>query len=311
MNGTNSSTESKPSSATPLFIIGGARSGTSLLYKTLCLHPASAWISNWVARYPGVLPLSALNRIAMKMAARQEQVWFGGGGNAYVYGTRRKLMDRLFPMPVEGDDLYQRCGVPERVENFTPELRTAAHALGTAFGRIQHFGGGDHLVSKRIGNNLRIPFLCAAFPDARFVEIVRDGRAVAYSLSHVDWWPTSTPFWTDRTPKALEALGEDPWGLCARNWLEELDAIRRGLTAVPADRLLSFRYETFVADPITLLERVASFAGLEPSSTWRGKLESLRFDDQNDRWRQAADYQGLPLVENLQRPELQRLGYVD
>lgn len=36
------------------FIVGAARSGTSLLYKVLCLHPQTAFISNWLARTPSM-----------------------------------------------------------------------------------------------------------------------------------------------------------------------------------------------------------------------------------------------------------------
>ena len=35
-----------------VFILGPARSGTTLLYKGLCLHPEIAFISNWSARFP-------------------------------------------------------------------------------------------------------------------------------------------------------------------------------------------------------------------------------------------------------------------
>src|SRR6266498_5009042 len=113
-------------------------------------------------------------------------LWFGAdGGNAYVYGRPRPLVERLFPMPVEGEPVYRRCGVgcgaagvPERQ---VAELRRRLEA-------IQRWSGGDLLVSKRIHNNLRIPLLAEAFPRARFVNLIRDGRAVAYSLSRVDWW---------------------------------------------------------------------------------------------------------------------------
>ena len=61
----------------------------------------------------------------------------------------------------------------------------AADRLRTAFARVQASAGGDCLVSKRIANNRRIPVLVEAFPDARFVNLVRDGRAVAYSLTAI------------------------------------------------------------------------------------------------------------------------------
>ena len=42
-----------------MFLVGAARSGTSLLYRALCLHPDVAYVSNYVRRalegaYPGL-----------------------------------------------------------------------------------------------------------------------------------------------------------------------------------------------------------------------------------------------------------------
>src|SRR6266576_161164 len=70
------------------FIIGPARSGTSLLYKALCLHPDAAFISNWLARCPSVAALAALNRFARGSSARARRHWFWDDANAYVYGRQ-------------------------------------------------------------------------------------------------------------------------------------------------------------------------------------------------------------------------------
>ena len=96
------------------------------------------------------------------------------------------------------------------------------------------------------------------FPDARFVSLVRDGRAVAVSLSHVDWWATSRVWFYDGTPVQWAAEGRDPWELCARNWVEELDAVDAGLAQVPEDQVLHVRYEDLLGDPGGELQRIAS-----------------------------------------------------
>src|SRR6266542_5558719 len=96
----------------PLFIVGAPRSGTSLLYKLLCLHPRAAWISNWARRAPGVPAVVLLNRLAPRMPATRRRTWFGSdGASAYVYGRPRALVERLFPMPVEGEPVYRHCGI--------------------------------------------------------------------------------------------------------------------------------------------------------------------------------------------------------
>jgi omega-hydroxy-beta-dihydromenaquinone-9 sulfotransferase len=295
----------------PVIVLGGARSGTSLLYKALCIHSQAAWISNWVARYPWAPALSILNRGAMRMASTQRAVWFGGGGEAYVYGKKRRWSERVFPMPVEGDRVYRRCGTPEHVDVVeAARLDPTIARLRSAFRTIRSFSGGELLVTKRIANNFRIPLLLAAFPEARFVDITRDGRAVAYSLSRVDWWLDSQIWWAGTTPRQWAASGCDGWELCARNWVEEVRAIRRGLESVPADQVMSLRYEELTDDPVAVLQAVARFAGFATSREWERRLLDLRFDGRNDSWRRALAGKDIEVIERVQGDELRRLQYV-
>ena len=130
--------------------------------------------------------------------------------------------------------MYARAGVPaDAGPEPTPGEDAVIARLRASFDRVRRFGGGNHVVSKRIANNRRIPLLARAFPDARFVHLVRDGRAVAYSLAEVDWWESEVVWWCGRTPPEWEAGGADPWELCARHWVEEVSAVDAGLEAVP------------------------------------------------------------------------------
>ena len=53
---------SRPRSTAPVFLIGAPRSGTSLLYKCLALHPDLGYISNYNERLPRWESVSLLNR---------------------------------------------------------------------------------------------------------------------------------------------------------------------------------------------------------------------------------------------------------
>jgi hypothetical protein len=290
------------------FIVGPARSGTSLLYKTLCLHPDAAYISNWVARYPGMPQVAILDRFARALPTRRREAWFADGANAYVYGTGRSLARRSFPTPVEGEPLYTRAGVA-RPGGPTPRSVAPATELPKAFATIRRFGGGSVLVSKRIANNLRIPLLADVFPEARFVFLVRDGRAVAASLSRVDWWPDSHVWWYGGSPRRWAAEGRDPWEICARNWVEELEQIGSGLAGVPETQVLRLRYEYLVAEPAAALERVAAFVGLAPDAAWRRGIGELAFPDRTEAWRDDLDPAAVDRISQIQREELGRYGY--
>src|SRR5688572_23205538 len=60
-----------------LFLLGAARSGTTLLYKALCLHPDVAYISNWTRKAPAAPVLAVLNRLPPYAPATRRAVWFG------------------------------------------------------------------------------------------------------------------------------------------------------------------------------------------------------------------------------------------
>jgi LPS sulfotransferase NodH len=295
----------------PVFLLGAPRSGTSLLYKCLALNPGAAWVSNWVERFPRLEVLAALNRLTYKVPALQQRVWFGGeGGNAYVYNQGRPLRHKLVPMPTEGESLFARCGLPEApVPDDVPKDVSAA-ALRRSFDRVRRFAGGRRLVNKRIANNLRIPLLAEAFPDARFVLLTRDGRAVASSLRQVNWWPGFWVFWYGSSTDRWEADGGDPWELAARHWVEEVNAIEAGLAGVPTDQVQSISYEDFVADPLGCLDDIAEFCDLPADAEWRQRLTSLSFPDNNEAWRRRMDPDVLAVIEAAQKDTLRRYGYV-
>jgi hypothetical protein len=293
-----------------VFLVGAPRSGTSLVYKTLCLHPEVSYISNWVRRAPAVPQLAVLNRAAERLPGLRLRAWFGGGDNAYVYGRRRPLWERAFPMPVEGEPLYARAGVDVHSNGSTNSNSSIdIDRLRQSLSAVRRAGGGSAFVNKRVANNHRIPMLLEAFPDARFVEIVRDGRAVALSLANVDWWPDSVVWWCGMTPRQWEAEGRDPWELCARTWVEELQATEDGLRGVPESQRLSISYEQLVRDPTTTLSGVAVFAGLDPAIPGRAWLDGVTFPDRSEAWRQRLDSSAIATIESIEIDDLRRHGY--
>jgi len=174
----------------------------------------------------------------------------------------------------------------------------------------EHYRGMfEHLVRRygrrtwveRSGGTLRIVHrLIQAFPEARFVHLVRDGRDTAISMSrHHGFRMALVGF------QLLEMLGVDPWesddrseagdladdlaallperftaeaftrydiapSLCGHYWSGE---IRRGvevLATLPADRVLTLRYEDLLADPHTSVTRLGEALGLgEVDPRWR------------------------------------------
>jgi LPS sulfotransferase NodH len=298
------------STSDPLFILGAPRSGTSLLYKALCLHPDAAYISNWMRRAPQVPALASFNRLAPRFPEFRRTVWFGDdSSNAYVYDDRRPLRARLFPMPVEGEPVFRGCGIGPGAQSGPPAPAQVACVQKT-FAALRRYAGARLVVSKRIASNQRVPLLAAAFPAARFVHLVRDGRAVAYSLSRVAWWQEDVVWWLGTTPRRWREQGGDPWELCARHWVRELASVEEGLGTVTEAQRLEVRYEELVDQPVATLRRVAAFVGLPDDRGWTAELARLRYPDRNEAWRERLPPDARRRVETIQYGQLRRLGYV-
>ena len=286
-----------------VFVIGAPRSGTSLLYKILCLHPQASWISNYLRRVPQVPAINALGRLATARPAARMSAWFGDG-QAYRYSTQRDLSEWAFPSPVEGEPFFRTCGLTADGSNSGVPRAEQKRRLITNIRAACAAQGGDVFVSKRIAHNQRIGLLAEALPNARFIHLVRDGRSVAKSLRAVAWWPNSYLPWYGGTPTEWEAEGRDPWEVAARHWVHELSDIAHGLDGLDPGRIIELRYEDLLATPESSLERLAKFAGLAVTEDMAQVGSTLRPSKGS-----GLDPSTHALVEGFQRETLERFGY--
>lgn len=291
----------------PVFIVGAPRSGTSLLYHLLCLHPDAAWVSNWVHRAPHLTAFASFNRFSSRAQRLRRRVWFEGDDES-ADDRQRSLVERLFPQPAEGEPLFSGYDIPEASDATDPTRRQTS--LRRAVADIVRFTGGRVFVSKRTAHNRRLPLLHAVFPDARVVAFTRDGRAAAESLSRAGWWPESPVWWYGDTPLAWEERGRDQWELCATHWVREVEAVERGLAALPPDQVLAARYEELVADPAATLARIGAFAGLPDGRRWRRAFGAVRLPRDDDTWRERLG-DAVERVESIQAGWLRKYGYLD
>jgi hypothetical protein len=168
-----------------------------------------------------------------------------------------------------------------------PAAPVATH-YRTLFDRLAASAGRFGWV-ERSGGSLRIVArLARAFPDAKFVHLVRDGRDCAMSMSRhfgfrmalvaaqlteilgVDPYESPDRTWEGDVPDALapflpERFDADAFRryetaipLCGHYWAGELVAGVAELAAL-RDRVLVLRYEDLLTDPRQVLRRLARF----------------------------------------------------
>lgn len=162
----------------------------------------------------------------------------------------------------------------------------------------------------------RMAFLLAAFPGARFVHLVRDGRAVAASLLQVQWWDGwSGP---DRsrhgrlTPEQTELYersGRSFVALAAFEWQTLMDAMTAARRAVGDGRFLEVRYEDLANDTDAELGRIVRFMEVDgdiDGARWR---TAVRFENRNDATLASLSASQRRLVEECLDGALARCGY--
>jgi putative sulfotransferase len=145
---------------------------------------------------------------------------------------------------------------------------------------------------ERSGGSLRIVHrLSQAFPDAKFIHMVRDGRNCALSMSQhlgfrmaltayqfieilgVDPYESADRTWQEDLPDELVPLLPENFtgaafrayetapALCGHYWSGEIMSGLQVLAAVPPSRLLQMRYEDFLVDPIGAPRKLITFLG--------------------------------------------------
>ncbi len=289
------------------FLMGAGRSGTTLLYKLLCLHSQIAYISNYDNRLPW-LPTGMISRFAAQRTGAKVNAWFNQGGNAYF--IKRPWAKKLFPTPVEGESIYESCGIPLYPSADYRPNDAHTRCLRQRFEKIRSAAGCRILLSKRTANNRRLPQLNAIFPEAKYIHLVRDGREVANSLSRVEWWDDHTLWWDGRTAIQMEQEGVNRLTICAKNWVYEMQELKQGLASIPRSRVLEIRYESLLSEPLVQLAEMLKFLGLEFTDEYRDAITSLGLRYKSVNWSERWTPEQMEMVLREEQSVLREYGYV-
>ncbi len=291
-----------------LFIVGAGRSGTTLLYKGLCLHPDIAWVSNYLAKFPGSAFWPLFNRITKLFPSVRKRSWFGSNSNAYF--NKRNFLLKMMPTPVEGESVFSRCGIPVFPPSDWNISQQQIRCLEKTFRNIRKAQGAKLFISKRTANNRRIPQLIKAFPEAKFLYIVRDGRATATSMLRAPWWQDHEVWWLNgKTPRQWEQEGGHPLELAAKNWVEEIKEIETGLRSVPGQQIMQIRYEDLIGNADELWPSIEAFTGVPHSEIWLEEVMGLVLTNQNRSWESTLDTEEKEILERVQSKMLAYFGY--
>lgn len=242
----------------PIFIVGPHRSGTTLLYEVLGRHPDLGYFNRQDKRFPGAPRLAAwLTRLTAEDQPMETQpVWdrFKRGG---------------------GDTMTAEHADPRVSAWFRRRVATTLRLRGA-----------PRFLAKYPRLSLRLEWLDAIFPDALFIHVQRDWRAVVNSTVNRQtkrhrrgggWFGVHIPGW--------EEMGELPLEVVATR---QFVAVTETLDAAAdrfGGRLIRLSYEALCREPLHTLRDLLSAVGLP----WLASFEASVPTDlrsANFKWRE-------------------------
>lgn len=271
----------------PVFIIAPPRSGTSFLQKLLTLDQPR--FVSW-KMYQTILPTvlterliqwslkfdRSLGRPAGRVLGWCEKRWFGGWDNLhtmrldapeedgalYLYAFACEAIYMLFPYV---EELWE-LGFPDRLP--LKDRQALMQYYRTCLQRLIYSSGqGKTLLVKSTNSSGAVDSIRGAFPDARFITIVRDpADSIASSISLM--------------MPALHAHSPEipPDGEVSRAYAKLSAAWYKYLydftSALPASQVYTVDYCHLVRDPQGTVEAIYRHFGWEVSPEYRARLNA-------------------------------------
>jgi hypothetical protein len=293
------------SSAAPtfVFVLGTGRCGSTLVHDVLARHPAVGSL------------LNVDDRLRTHVSGRWGQAIYRRLPVALTEKGRTRLA------PSEGYEILERrvspiLSRPVRdlvADDASPWLAERLRGFFDQLARARR----TPVVLHKFTGWPRARFLHAVLPSARFVHVVRDGRAVANSLLQMPWWRgyEGPEAWgwgplPDVDEKEWEASGRSFPVLAALQWRLLMDAFDDARDAIPADLWHEARFEDFVDSPREGTRSLLEFVGLTWTDAFERNFRHHRFRTaRKDAFLRDLGRRDLEDVEGILAERLERLGY--
>lgn len=292
----------------PIFIGGTGRCGSTVLVRILGRHPAIhalRWESQLLVAPGGLLnlarrgfPRGGVERFVERLRGPWfRRVYHPGSAKEYEAGLAHDVteQDREEAISFLLQELAE--GAASRPDAVVREF--ADHL----FAPVTRRRSASRWCEKTPRNVLFVQELAAAFPDMKFVHVIRDGRDVAASMVARGFWPIAAGH---EHPELAEFHGRITFEKAAAYWVTVLALSRKLAAGLPADRYRELRFEDLIADPITFIEELCSFLGEEVHPAL---FEQGLSRHNIGRWRQEVPPQSQTRVAATAGPMLSRLGY--
>jgi omega-hydroxy-beta-dihydromenaquinone-9 sulfotransferase len=285
----------------PIIIVGTGRCGSTVFHRLLATHPQLMWLSGFSLKYPTkptwnkwaveAMGNPLLRRLFGERIRPGECYRFW---DTYAYGFSEPCRDLV------RTDVTTR--VKKRVRGAIQPMLTPAR---------------NRFLAKITGWP-RIGFLNEIFEDAKFIHIIRDGRAVANSLLHVSFW---RGWYGPQGWRAglLSAEDQATWesydrsfvALAGLEWRIQMRAIDAAREKLDPKLFYEVKYEDFCRQPLETYRQVLEFAELPESAELERQVKAASIESTSNRWRDDLTPGQQAILDDLLREDLRRYGYGD
>ena len=283
----------------PIFIVGVGRSGSTIFHKMLANHPQLVWLSQFNSKFPKKILLSSIVQ---------------GARHCPVCGS----FVRRFVLPSEGYPFW---------ENICPGFRDPHQDLlasdVTPEKKLNIKKSLSKLLTQKRSRLLikitgwpRVGFLKEIFPDAKFIHVVRDGRAVVQSLTKVSFWQAWERTGNWRMTWLEQELKKNhpkikPSGatLAAMFWRLMIESMEKATKGLSSKQILQIKYEDLCQDPKKVFSGVLAFSELDHDGTFEKRIDENALRCTNDKFEQEFTKEQQKMIVEIIGAELKRFGY--
>jgi omega-hydroxy-beta-dihydromenaquinone-9 sulfotransferase len=289
------------SNTDPIIVIGTGRCGSTVFHRLLSKHPNLAWL-------PGAL----CSRFPRKP----------GLHNLFTSGLDYPVLGKVLEERIKPGECYPFW--EHQCKGFSKPYRdlVASDVTRRAKERIRETVSEittekrDRLLIKITGWP-RIGFLSEIFEDAKFVHVVRDGRAVANSLLDVYFWEgwrgPENWSWGELSPAQRgewNRYGQSFVVLAAIQWKILMDAMESAKTSLSKDNFLELKYEDLCSDPLDTVRTVTEFCELEWTAEFERQIGKHELKNTNDKFKQHLTARQQRELEEVLGNSLRRYDYL-
>ncbi len=267
----------------PVIFIGSGRSGTTIISEIVFRHESLAWPSNYQERFPSITAVNLLRVVF------DNKLWRMQGQKPQL--NKVSFFNKVLFKPAEAYKFWEYQTGPsiDFSRGFLINDRATeneASKIRNTFNKLVAYQFKKRLAFKITGPS-RIGYLTSIFPDAVFINIVRDPLPTIKSWLNVDFWQDKGKnqlWWTGAYTKQEEEWAvkhaENPQLLAGLQYkkLQEITAIEM---ARYKHQCITIRYEDFVANPPAVINTIMDFAGLHKSKQVDDYLQGITVYDQN------------------------------